>query len=487
MENNKINIEEYITHRTLTRLTQEDLKKINSSVEVNGGEKENPDEQKKSKKSVAPWLLLFILGCSIVPKMLQDDSSNTAQNEQTTTVEQSAVSGNEQTISQNDTENDTISSEQISMDAELEDIVTRIDELCAQRIQVDPADLVPWVEYAQTRKENSMEYGYVEQSIAWAEIALDLQNYINKQQGLPEIVDLSTVVITEADDEELKERVSNYNYAMVSSYAEGNRKYQVGNYEEAIPYLEEAASAEYGLAMVRLGQCYQNGYGVEMDIPKAIDYYVQAIETNQEAVPIVLEEWGIVSEQLILEEYPATVSGEELFRDGVKYHLGDGVEKDDRRAVKCFKAAATKGYDLAYCYLGCCYINNIGVGEKDYIKAAAHFKLGAEHGEVNAISWLGYCYYWGFGVERNYTKAVQYLEGAIALGDAQALHWLGTCYEKGYGVIQDEVYANTLHEEAYEKLPDNVVYEDAIYEGPVYEWPLQGDTLFWQAYIWCES
>ena len=132
-------------------------------------------------------------------------------------------------------------------------------------------------------------------------------------------------------------------------------------------------------------------------------------------------------------------------------------------------------------------MNNIGVGEKDYIKAAAHFKLGAEHGEVNAISWLGYCYIWGFGVERNYTKAVQYLEGAIALGDAQALHWLGTCYEKGYGVIQDEVYANTLHEEAYEKLPDNVVYEDAIYEGPVYEGPLQGDTLFWQAYIWCES
>lgn len=484
MENNKINIEEYITHRTLTSLTQEDLKEINSSVEIGQGEKENSGKQKKkSKKSVVRKSLLVIFGIGVLINLLQNQSSGTARDTQTTTVGQSAAASSQQTISQNN----IVSGEQILMDEELEDIVTRIDELCAQRIQVNPDELESWVTYAEDRMKSNTEFGYVENSIAWAEIVLDLQNYINKQQGLPEVVDLSSVVITEEDDEELKERVIKYDYAMVSSYSDGNRNYEAGNYEEAIPYLEEAASAEYGLAMVRLGQCYQKGYGVEMNISKAIEYYVQAILTNQEAVPSILEEWGIVSEKSVLDEYPVTVSGEELFRDGIKYHLGDGVEKDDRKAVKCFKAATEKGYNLAYCYIGCCYMNNIGVGEKDYIKAAAHFKLGAEHGEVNAISWLGYCYIWGFGVERNYTKAVQYLEGAIALGDAQALHWLGTCYEKGYGVIQDEVYANTLHEEAYEKLPDNVVYEDAIYEGPVYEWPLQGDTLFWQAYIWCES
>ena len=160
------------------------------------------------------------------------------------------------------------------------------------------------------------------------------------------------------------------------------------------------------------------------------------------------------------------------------------MEKDDRRAVKCFKAAATKGYDLAYCYLGCCYINNIGVGEKDYSKAASFFELGDNCGEVNAISWLGYCYYWGFGERQDYTTAVAYLEEAISLGYAQALHWLGECYENGYGVTQDTAYANYLHDEAYEMIPDDIVYEEAIYEGPVYSGPLYGDTLFCQMNIW---
>ncbi|MEE1031941.1 MAG: tetratricopeptide repeat protein [Ruminococcus sp.] len=460
----KVNVEEYTVYRTLTRLTEDELNQINFE---SGLKNQKCADHKKYQRAIKICGLVVALLIFFI--IFQGDEENKHASSQ-------------QTVSQNS----TVSSELNSMDEELADIVTRIDELCSQRIEVSSTDLEPWVEYAQNRMNSCMEYGYVGESIAWAQIKLDLENYINKQQGLPEVVDISSVVYTEAD-EELKKRVIKYDYAMVSSYSEGNTKYKAGNYEEAIPCLEEAASAEYGLAMVRLGQCYQKGYGVEINIPKAIEYYVQAIATNQEAVPIVLEEWGIVSEESILDEYPATVSGEELFRDGIKYHLGDGVEKDDRKAVKCFKAAATKGYYLAYCYLGCCYINNIGVGEKDCGKAASHFKLGAEYGEVNAISWLGYCYIWGFGVELNYTKAVQYLESAIALGDAQALHWLGFCYENGYDVTQDEVYANSLHEKAYEMLPNDVVYEEAIYEGPVYEGLLHGDTLFWQMRIWCES
>lgn len=503
-KNQKIDVEEYINYRTLTRLTAKELKQfsIDSSQmqkqlhkDLEQKEKElsvddckekqeqdkSKEKTKKSGTSKFAILGCILMGMSAVIHWNQEKTVQELQQNQQAIAEQIADTSQQA----KEPKYEIIVGHIEGLDQELADIITRIDELNLSRVEepVNPEQLEPWMEYVQWNLDNCISEGYVEQSISWAMIKVDLQNYINTKQGLRELVDISMVVTAEESDSEIIERAQNYTLAYFP-YTSGVRAYQEGNYVDAISFFEEAADSEHGLAMVRLGQCYQKGIGVSMDLARACVYYVQAVETNQEAVPMVLEEWGIIPESNILDEYPLTFTAAELFGTGVRYHRGHGVEKDERIALKYFKAAATKGYDLAYCYIGCCYMNNIGVGEADYAKAAAHFKLGAQYGETNSYQWLGYCYLYGYGVNTNYEKAIEYLKMAIANGDFQALHWLGVCYEKGLGVEIDKDLGIMYHEEALSMTPENINYEEAIYEGPVYEGPLHGDTLFWQGMMW---
>lgn len=487
----KIDKEQYVTYRTLTKLTEKELKQFyivdDEDKDISDEGKDIPEDnhrERKGKKASAFKFAIFgciLMGISAAVHNHQEKVMQQMQQKQQAATEKITA------ISQQGKEPkyDSIVEHIEGLDAELADIILRIDELNLSRVEepVDPQQLDPWMEYVQWNIDKSIGEGYVERSISWAMIKVDLQNYINRQKGLRELVDVSRIVIAEEKDEQVVERAKNYILAHFP-YTSALVAFEQGNDVEGISYLEEAADGEHGLAMVRLGQCYQQGTSVAMDLPRACTYYVQAVETNQENVWIILEEWGIIPETDILKACPLTVRGKELFEKGIQYHMGHGVEKDERLAFKYFKAAATRGYHLAYCYVGCCYMNNIGVGERDYAKGATYFKYGATFGDVSSQQWLGYCYLYGYGVEKNYKIAMECLEKAIAEGDIQALHWMGVCYEEGLGVEMDKNLGNEYHDDALGMTPENIKYEEAIYEGPVYEGPLHGDLLFWQNKMW---
>ena len=69
------------------------------------------------------------------------------------------------------------------------------------------------------------------------------------------------------------------------------------------------------------------------------------------------------------------------------YVKGDGVEKDEKEAVKWFRKAAEQGNAVAQCKLGLCYHNGEGVKQDD-AKAAEWLRKAADQGFELAKEYL---------------------------------------------------------------------------------------------------
>lgn len=154
---------------------------------------------------------------------------------------------------------------------------------------------------------------------------------------------------------------------------------------------------------------------------------------------------------------------------GLCYACGFGVEKDPRKAAKCYRVAAEKkkndyefcngDRNMAQLALGLCYADGIGV-ERDKIKAEDLFcKAGPSFGLLQRIwnpeevvMWLreagkkenafAQCklggYYWS---KKDYAESVKWYRRAAEQGNAYAQTALGACYRDGIGVENDEVEA----------------------------------------------
>ena len=119
---------------------------------------------------------------------------------------------------------------------------------------------------------------------------------------------------------------------------------------------------------------------------------------------------------------------------------GDGVARDEARAVEVLKEAAELGYADAQFRLGECYGGGHGV-EQDDAEAVKWYRKAAEQGHADAQNKLGECCYLGNGTEQDYAEAVKWLRKAAEQGHADAQHNLGACYYNGNGVEQDSAEA----------------------------------------------
>src|SRR3990167_2045024 len=119
------------------------------------------------------------------------------------------------------------------------------------------------------------------------------------------------------------------------------------------------------------------------------------------------------------------------------YEKGEGVEKNLEKAVELYTAAANQGHSRAQCHLAYCYKKGEGV-EKNWEKAVEWYTAAANQGYSAAQCNLAYCYYQGEGVEKNLKKAVELYTAAANQGHSRAQNNLGVCYEKGQGVRSEE-------------------------------------------------
>jgi hypothetical protein len=90
---------------------------------------------------------------------------------------------------------------------------------------------------------------------------------------------------------------------------------------------------------------------------------------------------------------------------GLKYLIGNGIPKNDLKALFFLKLAANQGDVPAQLQLGNCYNYGRGV-QIDWKKAVGFYTLAANQGYAPAQLQLGHCYKYGIEVDADVAKAM---------------------------------------------------------------------------------
>ena len=124
----------------------------------------------------------------------------------------------------------------------------------------------------------------------------------------------------------------------------------------------------------------------------------------------------------------------------VKYHTGDGVPKDDKKAIRLFFTAAEVGDSAAERNLGAVYINGMGV-PRDNAKALDWIIAAGKDGDAQAQFDLGRIYSTEFAGPRDFAKAFVWTAASATHAYPPAEARLGEMYQEGIGVKSDMVEA----------------------------------------------
>ena len=116
--------------------------------------------------------------------------------------------------------------------------------------------------------------------------------------------------------------------------------------------------------------------------------------------------------------------------------------KNYSKAAEIFLDEATRGNAQAQCNLGFMYGNGQGVPRDDK-KAMKWYRLAADQGDALAQNNLGVIYFKGQGVPQDYKEAAKWYRLAAEQGNAMAQGNLGLMYVMGQGLPEDliEAYA----------------------------------------------
>ena len=166
-------------------------------------------------------------------------------------------------------------------------------------------------------------------------------------------------------------------------------------FADAVAWFQKAAGQKHPLAMYCMAQCYETGRGVEKNLIKAVDLYLEVSDSDSEVSDLasskiagyygdgVLNRW--LTEKIESGDKLAPVALDKL---GDSYMYGLGVKKDWDKAAALYRQAAEAGNAAARCSLGYCYEKGQGV-EKDAKLAAYWYEKGAEGGDSAAQVYIG--------------------------------------------------------------------------------------------------
>lgn len=151
------------------------------------------------------------------------------------------------------------------------------------------------------------------------------------------------------------------------------------------------------------------------------------------------------------------LTAEENLITGELYYLGNGIEKDYKKAKNYFEKSAELGNENAEGYLGLFYEKGYG-GEKDIDKALYWYKKSALKGNIFSKYSLGYLYYEGKEVERNLNYSFKWYKEAAEDGFAPAQYALSYLYKNGEGCDKSIFKAYYWLEECAENEFDEAYY-----------------------------
>lgn len=136
----------------------------------------------------------------------------------------------------------------------------------------------------------------------------------------------------------------------------------------------------------------------------------------------------------------AQEDGKAAYMVAQKYRDGDGVAKDNGKALEFLQKAASQGDPKAQYRLGYAYLNGFDV-PKDYAKAFKWFKKAADQENLDALNHLGLMYCEGHFVPQDKYKAIELWRQAAIQGHFIAQGNLAFLYESGDGVPKNYIMA----------------------------------------------
>jgi len=127
---------------------------------------------------------------------------------------------------------------------------------------------------------------------------------------------------------------------------------------------------------------------------------------------------------------------------GVMYSKGEGVAKDEQKAVKFFRIGADRGNDAAQNALAVYFEAGSGGLQLNKSKAAYWYRKSADQGNPLAQVSLGIMHAKGEGVLQDYEAALSLFRAAAAQENVDALFNLGVMAANGYGTDRNFVVAH---------------------------------------------
>ena len=335
--------------------------------------------------------------------------------------------------------------------------------------------LADW--YGYPKKDYEQARAYYEQSgdNPYAQIALGCLYYLG--HGVEPDIEKGKELFQSAVDQGVVEGY--YGLAKVAENA-GDIETALEHYNKVV---QEGAEQFYIVsAMSDIGYAYDNGFGVEQDGTKAVEWYTKAADLGDLNAMFCLGrmyEYGVSVEQdgtKAVEWYTKAADlghSEAMYCLGYEYYIGFGVEQDGTKAVEWYTKAADLGHSGAMYNLGNMYDNG-GVVEQDSTKAVEWYTKAADLDYSEAMYCLGNMYDNGFGVEQDSTKAIEWYTKAADLGHSEAMNNLGYMYAKGDGVEQNNDKALEWYVKSLSSFPDYEVYKmivDILHgEGAAEKW-----------------
>jgi len=211
------------------------------------------------------------------------------------------------------------------------------------------------------------------------------------------------------------------------------------DYKEAFEWYNKASKTQYeslsGQAMLKLGEFYNEGKGVNQDSDKAVELYIKSAKNGSYAAidklnelakggdKRVLDALKEISEKQAKEKMEGEAATQYLL--GAQYYEGDGVKKDITKAIECFTKAAELGDASSYYFLAEFYYSGEGV-KKDNEKAFEYYLKAAQMGYTEAIYCVAVHYYNGEGVKQDRGEAVKWYLKAAQQGHADAQYQIGS-------------------------------------------------------------
>lgn len=173
-------------------------------------------------------------------------------------------------------------------------------------------------------------------------------------------------------------------------------------------------------AQFMLAACYENGYGMQKNYPRAIKWYIAAVNNITYDLMHCPDPVGDTAYKALKN------AAEDRDMDKTLDEILFG--KITPELIDCVTESAENGDVDSQIYLMNLY--NLGAGgvEEDLEKYAYWAKRAAENGNAEAMDKLGNMYYYGNGVEQDHETALYWLKKAVKQGSRSSACLLGKYY-----------------------------------------------------------